>query len=404
MFSNPLKSDIENLAFVLKNNGYYTLAYIGNKAASPERLGISESFNNSLLNSRLSYNNARNPRDILKIVLSNMFRNKIRIYDWFISGDFHLTNTFLQPVDQIYYKFIHKKNIARIRKTGKAYVGPFGDFLSTIDNDSLRPYFSWIHLFPPHDPYMPPDAFKGTFNSSPMMRTVSEQKAAFKKIYKDEREHGYHTHEALQMVKTLRARYDEYIKYCDKAFEDLITHLKNKNKLENTIIILSSDHGESFEHDYFLHGRNHLYEQVTHIPLIIKEHGQVDGQIIENKVEQIDIPATILDLAKISIPSWMEGRSLVPLLKGERISDSPIFSMYLQRNRRWHRITTGTIAVWDGDYKLIHFLESKNNLLFNLKQDPSEMKNLFDIEPEIGTRLLMLIQNNLEKANRRIKK
>ncbi len=102
---------------------------------------------------------------------------------------------------------------------------------------------------------------------------------------------------------------------------------------------------------------------------------------------------------------WMEGRSLVPLMRGERFSSRPVFSMALERNPSLgHQITKGTIAVWDGEYKLIHYLEKKESLLFNLKQDPDELQNLFYREPEAAQRLLILIQANLKKANERISK
>ncbi len=69
---------------------------------------------------------------------------------------------------------------------------------------------------------------------------------------------------------------------------------------------------------------------------------------------------------------------------------------------RGHQITKGTIAVWEGDYKMIHYLEENKSLLFNLKRDPDELNNLFDEKKEIAQRLLVLIQDNLKKANKRI--
>ena len=119
---------------------------------------------------------------------------------------------------------------------------------------------------------------------------------------------------------------------------------------------------------------------------------------------QIDIPYTILDLAGIPVPSWMEGRSLVPLMRGQSLAPRPVFSMNFQKNRSLsHPITTGTIAVRDGDYKLIHYIEKEQSLLFNLKDDPDELNNLFEKEPETGRRLLSILHDNLKKANERIK-
>ncbi len=78
--------------------------------------------------------------------------------------------------------------------------------------------------------------------------------------------------------------------------------------------------------------------------------------------------------------------------------------MNFEENRsRGNQIINGSIAVWEGDYKLIHYLEKNEYLLFNVKQDPQEMDNLIDREPEVGQRLLSLIKSNLEMANERIR-
>jgi arylsulfatase A-like enzyme len=116
-----------------------------------------------------------------------------------------------------------------------------------------------------------------------------------------------------------RARYDEFIRYCDRQFEDFMNEWSKREQSKNTIVIFTSDHGESFEHNYFTHNTIHHYEQVTHIPLIIKEPEQTEGVIVNDLTGQIDLPSTVLDLANIEVPSWMEGRSLVPLLRGQKV-------------------------------------------------------------------------------------
>ena len=74
--------------------------------------------------------------------------------------------------------------------------------------------------------------------------------------------------------------------------------------------------------------------------------------------------------------------------------------MFLRQNRsRGHPITKGAIAVWEGDYKLIHFLKEGKSLLFNLRKDPEEIDNLIEREPETSIRLLDLVMTNLERAN-----
>lgn len=78
--------------------------------------------------------------------------------------------------------------------------------------------------------------------------------------------------------------------------------------------------------------------------------------------------------------------------------------MNLEKNRSLgHKITKGTIAVWEGDYKLITYLEQNESMLFNLKDDPGELYNIIDREPEVGRHLIDKIKDNLKKSNEKIR-
>lgn len=366
--SRPVNSKKETLPYVLMQKGYYNAAFIVNPFASVSTLGISSSFKISPIATEFM-----SPEDIITgtpqhfgyidALLYRMFGDKIRLHDWIIKRDFAL-GRLLQNTGL---------STAKLTKTASPPETAFNRLLEVYEK-LPQPFFIWIHVFPPHAPYLPPQSYKGMFKSLTKM--------------------------------PMHDSYDEFIRYCDKEFEKFTTRLKKKDNLENTAIILSADHGESFQHNVFAHKTPHLYEQLTHIPLVIKEPGQKTNiRIVSNTVQQIDIPATILDLANISIPAWMEGRSLLPLMHRNDIIDNPIFSMNLETNpSRGNKITKGTIAVWEGDYKLIHYLEDKKSLLFNLKQDPDEMKDLTETETEIHQHLLNILNQNLNDANERIKK
>jgi len=226
--------------------------------------------------------------------------------------------------------------------------------------------------------------------SSALRSTKTQYRARYNIPYSDE------------IVDVFRARYDEYIRYCDRQFEDFMRQLRNRAVSDKSIVILSSDHGEIFNRQYISHGWS-LYEPETNIPLIIKESDTRKGLIINEIVDQIDITPTIMDLAEVPIPSWIEGRSLVPVMRGERLPSSPAFSMALHKNRSLgHKIEKGDIAVWKDHFKLIYSIDNGKSQLFNLKEDPDELNNLFDKEPEVGKHLLSLIQANLKKANEKI--
>jgi hypothetical protein len=101
----------------------------------------------------------------------------------------------------------------------------------------------------------------------------------------------------------------------------------------------------------------------------------------------------------------MEGRSLAVPMRGGQNPQRPAFSMHFEENRsRGNPLTKGTIAVWEGNYKLIHYLAEKRSLLFDLSKDPGEIADLMNKEPAIGRHLNELIQDNLEKANEKIRK
>jgi arylsulfatase A-like enzyme len=364
------------------------MAFIQNSLASVNVLNISNSFDLAPLPSEFS-----TPVSLignLDSLLLRLFGYKIQLYDWIIKEDFILDR-------------LMRGISGDISKTTVPPEKVFKRFLMVLGNDPPEPYFAWIHLYPPHFPYLPDDPYMGMFNPSPELRTFKSQRKGWYSTLKYENKVEDIPVEIRQTTNMLRDRYNEFITYCDKQFEDFINALAERKKLENTVIILSSDHGESFEHGILTHAGSYLYEQVTHIPLIIKEPDQSEGRIINDLVEQIDIPPTILDMADISIPSWIEGRSLVPLMRREKLPPRPAFSMNFEENKsRRQPITKGTIAVWEGDYKLIHNLDKKQSLLFNLKEDPDELDNLFTKEPETGRRLLTLIHDNLKKANERI--
>ncbi|GBE16480.1 arylsulfatase [bacterium BMS3Abin15] len=394
----PLKSNIESLPLLLKQNGYFNMAFVTNTLSSVKALGIAGIFDIAPLPAEFStphslVGDGLNVTGIIDKLLSRLFADKIALHDWILKEDF---------------KFGKLLNVIS-RNISTTTTPPeivFNRFLDVLNNNPPEPFFAWIHIFPPHDPYLPPQAFRGIFSPSSEFRTYKSQNAVRLESHKYLFQFQPYPREMQPSMDILRSHYDEFIRYCDKEFENFIKQLTAKNKLRDPVIILSSDHGESFENGYHTHGGPFLYESVTHIPFIIKEPNQNKGQIIHELAEQVDIPATILDIAGIPKPSWMEGRSLLPLMKGRALPPKPAFSMNLRmKPKSNHKIPDGSYAIWEGDYKLIHILEDKRkwSLLFNLKKDPDELNNIFEKEPETGQRLLDLIYDNLKKANERIR-
>ncbi len=382
--SPPIKTDTESLPVVLKNNGYNNMAFMVNIITSVHNLGVAGSFDIAPFPTEFMI--ARNIVRTIHKAMAPIFSGKFKIHNWFFQDGF-ITATLLQRLAKDFDETCYPPEKA------------FNKLITAIDH-SERPFFAWVHLNPPHAPYLPPEPYMGMFDKSGKMRTIKSHLKARNDLLKYQSSHKRYPAD----IETLRARYDEFVRYCDNQFKGFIEQLEKEGKLKNTVIILYTDHGEIFDHNSILHGET-LYEPETHIPLIIKEPRQSEARIVDDLVEQIDIPATILDLADIPVPSWMEGRSLVPLMRGEALVSRPAFSMNVEgSSSRDNEITKGTIAVWYDSYKMIHNLEKKESMLFNLTDDPGELNNLIEIEPAVGRRLLKLIHENLNRANERIRR
>lgn len=250
---------------------------------------------------------------------------------------------------------------------------------------------------------MPPESYVGAFGDEETYITEKSQK--------DSGVCGNYDLTKQDDVETLRKRYDELILYSDHELESFIHRLTTGTiDINNTVFIFMSDHGESFSNGWQGHHGPHLYDSIIRVPLIIKAppgfhftQGKGTGWRIDTPVELIDVAPTILEIAGIEVPEWMEGRSLVPLLQGGILETRPIFSMKLQTNRLFgNPITKGVVAVRYGDYKLIDYLDDEKKLLFNLKNDPGEINNILLQEPVMGEKLFQLIQTNIDKANEQI--
>lgn len=187
-----------------------------------------------------------------------------------------------------------------------------------------------------------------------------------------------------QQVNSWRAWYDQKIREADKRFGAFITEFAELGLMDNTIIIAASDHGDEYwEHKGFDHGLT-LYDELIHIPLIIRIPGQ-NAKSVKEQVRSIDLMPTALELLGITadknIKGQMKGVSLVPLIGGKKIQlDAFSETDYLlQTFKRSLRKSNG--------WKFIYDLKTRERELYNLNTDPTETKNLAESRPKIAAEL-----------------
>ena len=167
-------------------------------------------------------------------------------------------------------------------------------------------FFLWIHVLAPHYPYLPA-AHLGSFLPGPAMRTA-EQQIAFSRG-------ATYTPDQQETVDKDRLRYDEFVADADSAFGAFISQLEADGKLRDTAVVITADHGESFQGGVFQHETQFQVLPEIHIPLIVRMPGQQRASRVTLAADHTALAPTILEIAGLPRGPWMHGPSLVPWLK-----------------------------------------------------------------------------------------
>jgi arylsulfatase A-like enzyme len=254
--------------------------------------------------------------------------------------------------------------------------------------DITQPHFLWVHILPPHDPYLPPPPYRGRFS------TAKDSLPYRDFLYMQNR-----TLPRGVSPSELRARYDEMVLYADSVVGRFLDWLDRTGRLDRAIVIVSADHGESFGHGWFFHGGPNLDQGVIHIPLLIHLPGQQKPARVTQVAQQADLLPTLIDLIGGEVPSWTDGTSLKPVLEGKAPSPRFIFSMNLEPDRIFDPISKGTLAVIDDEFKYVIRLDTRQELLYRYKTDRLEEHNLIASEPDVARRLHDVLLAQLQEVN-----
>lgn len=180
-----------------------------------------------------------------------------------------------------------------------------------------------------------------------------------------------------ERIRRARAAYYGMITELDDMIGQIWKALEETGQLENTIFIYTSDHGESLgEHGLWY--KNNLYDVAAKVPLIIAGPGIPKNKRIDHPVGHVDLIATMLDWAGVGQPTELRGKSLIPLINGDP-GEGPEY-VYSESHSEGN--CTGSFVIRKGDWKYIHFTWY-DDLLFNIKADPHELKNRID-DPDLA--------------------
>ncbi|MEM9407368.1 MAG: sulfatase [Acidobacteriota bacterium] len=213
-----------------------------------------------------------------------------------------------------------------------------------------EPYFLYVHYVDPHDPYEPERAWGET--------EVSRERLQPRPLLRDRS--SLTTAETLTLVD----QYDGEILEVDRAIEALVQELEDRNLLEETLVVITSDHGEEFgEHGRYMHGRS-LYQEVIRVPLIFwSATGNFTSSL--QRMHHIDAARTILDALGVPQEGFGGTSRWTELNGGPARKPEPLY-FHLDLDG------VGALAAIDEERKLIHENRGPELMLFDLGEDPGE--------------------------------
>ncbi|MFQ5706559.1 MAG: sulfatase [bacterium] len=244
-------------------------------------------------------------------------------------------------------------------------------FIGWLPVNKYRKFFAYLHYLDVHAPYTPPAKYIDLFGLRDKVNYVPAQgkkwikaRENWKKFNDDLVEGKIKlTQDDIQELKSL---YDGEIRALDDELGLLFQKLKKEGVYDNSLIILTADHGEGFmEHGMTGHG-NSLYDELLRVPLIMRfPNGERRG-VVDIPVQAVDLLPTILDFLGQARDANLMGKSILELMNAtDHVSQRPIVS---ERG--------SLVAYRIGNYKYIYDKQHNTGELYDLQSDPGEQHNL----------------------------
>jgi arylsulfatase A-like enzyme len=257
-----------------------------------------------------------------------------------------------------------------------------------------QPYLAYIHLWSPHDPYNARRDFIGMFEDDlPLQAKPLHPLAA--------------SHHSESELHKHRREYDEFIADLDVEFGRLMAALEGAGVLQNSYVIVTSDHGELFERGETGHATALMYAPVTHIPLLISAPGQRIRLDFHTATSNVDLLPTILQIAGKELPPWIEGKPL-PGLGGAEEAARSIFPLMAKDNAAFRPLTHATFVMIKGGYELLLYTgypgHDDRYELYHLDEDPDELQNLFSKDITTASHMKDELLEAINAANRNFQK
>jgi arylsulfatase A-like enzyme len=276
--------------------------------------------------------------------------------------------------------------VAPYRKDAASVNQEFLEWLSQRQQPH-RPFFAFLNYYDTHAPYVPPQGVRSRFGPGP--RTFGDFHVLiglWETIDKSDLAPHYQ--------ELIRDSYDNCLSYLDEQLGKLFATLQNRGVLDNTVVIITSDHGEELgEHGLFEHGES-LYRPEIQVPLLVLLPGRSQSSVVvRESVSLRDLPVTIVDVAGLADQSPFPGQSLVRFWGDASSKSIPpatgtdgVISELAAPNpiNPSHGRSPATrgplISIAEDEYVYIRNQRDGREQLFHAIGDPGELVNLARLE------------------------
>ncbi|HET8646119.1 MAG TPA: sulfatase-like hydrolase/transferase, partial [Vicinamibacteria bacterium] len=227
--------------------------------------------------------------------------------------------------------------------------------LRWLQEDRAQPFFLWLHLYDPHTPYTAPADWAQAF------------------------------------PRTLQGAYDAEIAFADFQLGRMLDALEGAGRLQDTVVAVLADHGEMLgEHAEQTHGF-FVYDAAVRIPQVVAGPG-VPARRVEDQVRIVDVMPTALELLEVAPPAAVQGASLMPLARGQRLGLLALSESWFPR---FHYGWSELVAVQDERYKLVR---APRRELYDLQRDPGETRDLAGADPRRADALQQALEGMLARS------
>ncbi len=242
-------------------------------------------------------------------------------------------------------------NLGSVQRAGPETIAHALGWLDDAGGEG--PFFLWLHLFDPHDPYEPPEPFRSEYEGRP---------------------------------------YDGEVAYTDSLIGEFRAALEERGLFDESVVVLTSDHGEGLGY----HGESYhgffVYDSTVHVPLIVRLPGGVEaGRVVDDAVSHVDISPTLIELLDLGGAGAAQGRSLLPDMQGlpNPLAERGVYaeSFYALDHYGWAPLRSFRTA----GYK---YIDTPDPELYALLEDPNELTNVLlerrDVSRELRAAALEL--------------